>query len=269
MKQYLDLLNRILQNGEEHNDRTGTGTIRLFGEQIRMNLAEGFPLLTTKRMFWKGIVHELLWILSGNTNIRVLHEAGVHIWDEWADKFGDLGPVYGEQWRHWNHGGLSGFDQIKNLVKDLIETPDSRRHIVTAWNPDDVPDMTLPCCHVMFQMNVGKSRFGPGRPQRLDCHMYQRSADVFLGVPFNIASYALLTHIIGATCGYTAGDLIISYGDVHIYKNHIEQVEEQLIRKPKQLPHVIVDTGFPKTTPENILLSGYHPHPAIKAEVSV
>ncbi len=263
MQSYLDLLTHILENGTQKGDRTGTGTISCFGYQMRFDLQEGFPLLTTKKLHLRSIIYELLWFLKGDTNIKYLQDNNVRIWDEWADENGNLGPVYGYQWRHWQ-GKNGEIDQIKNLVEQLKNNPNSRRHIVTAWNPDDVEDMALPPCHAIWQLYVADGK--------LSCQLYQRSADVFLGVPFNIASYALLTMMLAQVCGLKVGDFIHTFGDVHLYNNHIEQAKLQLIRDPRPLPKMrlnpavssIFDFKF-----EDFTLENYLPHPHIKAEVSV
>ena len=264
MQQYLDLLQHILDNGVEKQDRTGTGTISCFGHQMRFNLAEGFPLVTTKKLHLKSIVHELLWFLKGETNIAYLKEKGVSIWDEWADEKGELGPVYGKQWRSWEGAGGKEVDQITDLIAQIKKNPDSRRLIVNAWNVADLDKMALMPCHVLFQFYVARGR--------LSCQLYQRSADVFLGVPFNIASYALLTMMIAQVCGLEPGEFIHTFGDVHIYSNHMEQVKLQLTRKPYPLPTMkmnpeiknIFDFKF-----EDFVLENYRFHPAIKAPVAV
>lgn len=265
---YLYLLREIIDSGEEREDRTGVGTYSLFGEHLQFGLQHSFPLLTTKKIFFKGVVHELLWMLNGYTNIYPLTEEGVHIWDEWADEKGDLGPVYGHQWRHFGGdtlGYCQGTDQIKNVIKSLKEDPYSRRHIVSAWNPQDVEYMALPPCHMMFQFYVRRGRL-------LDCHMYQRSADIFLGVPFNIASYALLTYLVACCTDLVPGRLHISFGDVHLYKNHTKQAEEQLNRTPFDPPILGLftdNTNIIKFKPEHIQLLDYKYHPALKAPVAV
>jgi thymidylate synthase len=228
MQQYLDLLNLVLENGAKREDRTGTGTLSVFGHQMRFDLSDGFPVLTTKKLHLKSIIHELLWFLSGDTNIRYLKENGVSIWDDWADENGDLGPVYGRQWRSWETPGGAQIDQIKALVAQLKNNPDSRRHIVTAWNPADVDDMALPPCHCLFQFYVANGK--------LSCQLYQRSADIFLGVPFNIASYALLTKMLAQVCDLEAGDFVHTLGDAHLYLNHLDQAREQVQRTPGSLP---------------------------------
>jgi thymidylate synthase len=264
MKAYLDLLRDVRTRGVRKADRTGTGTLSLFGAQLRFDLAHGFPLVTTKRLHVKSIIHELLWFLSGDTNVRYLRENGVSIWDEWADANGDLGPVYGAQWRSWpaRDGGI--IDQIAMVQKSLRENPDSRRHIVTAWNPEDIDRMALPPCHCLFQFHVAEGR--------LSCQLYQRSADVFLGVPFNIASYALLTHMMAQVTGYTPGEFIHTFGDVHLYLNHLDQADEQLTREPRALPFLQINSDIGSIfdfTYEDFKLTGYAPHPGIKAPVSV
>ena len=261
MKQYLDLLQDILDNGVDKGDRTGTGTRSVFGRQMRFDLSKGFPLLTTKKVYLKGIIYELLWFLKGDTNIHYLQEHNVHIWDEWADENGNLGPVYGSQWRNWNGEGI---DQIKNLVDTLKKNPNDRRMIVTAWNPSEVPNMALPPCHMMFQFYVANNK--------LSCMLYQRSCDMFLGVPFNIASYALLTMMIAHVCGFELGEFIHTLGDTHIYNNHFEQVKLQLSREPKPLPKMLIKRKVDSIDDfkfEDFELVDYDPWPAIKAEVSV
>ena len=228
MQQYLDLLDRVLRNGVKRDDRTGTGTLSVFGHQMRFDLAKGFPVLTTKKLHLKSIIHELLWFLSGATNIAYLKDNGVSIWDDWADENGDLGPVYGRQWRSWETPGGAHMDQITQLIGQLKNNPDSRRHIVTAWNPADVDDMALPPCHCLFQFYVANGK--------LSCQLYQRSADIFLGVPFNIASYALLTQMIAQVCDLELGDFVHTLGDAHLYLNHIDQARLQLQRRPGPLP---------------------------------
>src|ERR1700741_1513701 len=228
MRQYHDLMERVLKHGLEKRDRTGTGTVSIFGHQMRFDLGEGFPLVTTKKLHLKSIVYELLWFLRGDTNVRYLQEHGVSIWDEWADAAGELGPVYGHQWRSWPSPDGGTIDQIANLVADLRRNPDSRRHIVTAWNPADVPKMALPPCHCLFQFYVANGR--------LSCQLYQRSADIFLGVPFNIASYALLTMMVAQVTGYKPGDFVHTFGDAHLYLNHLEQARLQMSRPPRPLP---------------------------------
>lgn len=268
MKQYLDLLSFILENGIEKSDRTGTGTISTFGYQMRFNLSEGFPLVTTKKIHFKSIAHELLWFLAGDTNVKYLQDNGVKIWDEWAGEDGSVGPIYGWQWRNFgaNYGTQSrhGLDQIAQVIDQIKENPDSRRHIVSAWNPLQVDQMSLPPCHSLFQFYVAKGK--------LSCQMYQRSADVFLGVPFNIASYALLTHMVAQVTGLEVGDFVHTFGDVHIYKNHLTQVEEQLAREPRPLPRLELNPTVKEIGDfrfEDIKLLDYNPHPPIKAKVAV
>jgi thymidylate synthase len=270
MQTYLDLLRDVLLNGESRSDRTGTGTLSIFGRQVRYDLRKGFPCLTTKKLHLRSIIHELLWFLQGNTNIAYLKENGVKIWDEWADEDGNLGPVYGKQWRAWEGKDGSVIDQIEILLRDLKDKPASRRHIVSAWNVSDVNQMALPPCHCLFQFFVHEAKDGdkPG----LSCQLYQRSADLFLGVPFNIASYALLTMMIAQVCGYEARDFIHSFGDLHLYKNHLDQAREQLSRKPKALPTMWINPSVKNIhdfTFEHFRLENYDPHPAIKAPISV
>ena len=264
MKQYLDLLQHITEKVVLKTDRTGTGTRSVFGYQMRFDLSEGFPLVTTKKLHVKSIIHELLWFLAGDTNIKYLQDNGVRIWDEWADANGDLGPVYGYQWRSWHTPDGRVIDQITNVVEMIKKSPDSRRLIVTAWNPGDVDSMALPPCHTMFQFYVAEGK--------LSCQLYQRSADTFLGVPFNIASYALLTMMIAQVCGLQPGEFIHTFGDVHIYNNHVEQIALQLTREPRPLPKMRIDstvTDIFAFRYEHFKLEGYDPHPAIKGEVSV
>ena len=290
MKKYHAMLQHILDNGVQKGDRTGTGTISTFGYQDRFDLSQGFPLVTTKKIHWKSLVHELLWLISGSTNIKYLKDNGVTIWDEWADENGELGPVYGKQWRKWEslddqnqttftpcdtdlnempeksttYFAAKSTDQLKEVIERIKVKPDCRRLIVTAWNPADVPKQKLPPCHAFYQFYVANGK--------LSCHMYQRSADSFLGVPFNIASYALLTHMVAHVCNLEVGEFVHSFGDLHVYSNHIEQVQTQLARECKPLPTVrfarkvesIDDFKF-----EDIILEGYDPHPAIKAPVAV
>jgi thymidylate synthase len=264
MRQYLELMNRALVEGVRKEDRTGTGTCSIFGHQMRFDLAEGFPLLTTKKLHLKSIIHELLWFLAGDTNIAYLQRNGVRIWDEWADENGELGPVYGHQWRSWPAPGGQSIDQITQLIAQIRANPDSRRLIVTAWNPADVERMALPPCHCLFQFYVVDGR--------LSCQLYQRSADIFLGVPFNIASYALLTMMVAQVTGLEPGEFVHTFGDAHLYLNHLDQAREQLSREPRTLPHMeinpkvrsIFDFQF-----EDFTLTGYDPHPHIKAEVAV
>ena len=264
MKQYLDLLKTIVSEGVSKEDRTGTGTTSIFGYQMRLSLNEGFPLLTTKKVHLRSIIYELLWFLRGETNIKYLKENGVSIWDEWADENGDLGPVYGAQWRHWKTPEGKEIDQIANLMEQLKKNPDSRRLIVSAWNVSYVDKMALPPCHSLFQFYVVNNK--------LSCQLYQRSADVFLGVPFNIASYALLTMMIAKVCGFELGDFVHTFGDAHIYNNHKEQVALQLSREPRTLPRMIIN-GDQKDIfsfkYEDFELVGYDPYPAIKASVAI
>jgi thymidylate synthase len=264
MRQYLELMERVLKSGAEKHDRTGTGTLSIFGHQMRFDLAEGFPLLTTKKLFTKAIVYELLWFLRGDTNVRWLQEHGVSIWNEWADETGDLGPVYGYQWRSWPTRDGGTIDQISNLITDIRRNPDSRRLIVTAWNPADVPKMALPPCHCLFQFYVAN--------RRLSCQLYQRSADIFLGVPFNIASYALLTMMVAQVTGFQPGEFIHTFGDAHLYLNHIEQAREQLSRAPYPLPVMHINPDMKDIFAfryEDFRLENYQAHPHIKAEVAV
>ena len=263
MRQYLDLLGRVLDEGVKKSDRTGTGTLSVFGHQMRFDLADGFPLVTTKKLHVKSIVHELLWFLAGDTNVRTLRENGVRIWDEWADENGDLGPIYGKQWRSWATPDGRVIDQISDVIEQIKKNPDSRRLIVTAWNPADLDKMALAPCHCLFQFYVVEGR--------LSCQLYQRSADTFLGVPFNIASYALLTMMVAQVTGLKPGDFVHSFGDAHLYLNHIDQAHEQLSRTPRKLPtmrlnpevHRIFDFVY-----GDFELIGYDPHPHIRAEVS-
>lgn len=267
MQQYLDALRTVLEHGERSTDRTGTGTLSCFGMQCRYRLADGFPLVTTKKLHLRSIVHELLWFLSGETNIRYLQENGVSIWDEWADENGDLGPVYGHQWRHFpmiREDGIGAVDQIAKLVAMIRETPDSRRLIVSAWNPGEVDLMALPPCHTLWQVRI--------LGDKLHLQLYQRSADMFLGVPFNIASYALLQRMLAHVTGYAPGDFIHSIGDAHIYSNHIEQVETQLARRPRTLPRLRIARQVPSIFDfryEDFDFLDYDPHPAIRAQVAV
>ena len=263
-KQYLELLGEVLERGARKTDRTGTGTLSLFGRQLRFPLGESFPLLTTKKLHFKSILYELLWFLRGDTNVRWLQERGVSIWDEWADEKGELGPVYGYQWRHWRTPDGREIDQIRQVMESLKKKPDSRRHLVTAWNPADVDKMALPPCHALFQFYVASGK--------LSCQMYQRSADLFLGVPFNIASYAALTVMAAQVAGLEADEFVLTLGDAHLYLNHLEQARLQLERQPKPLPQLRINPavkdifGFAY---EDFTLEGYEPHPAIKAPIAV
>jgi thymidylate synthase len=264
LKAYLDLVRRILEEGEEREDRTGTGTLGVFGHQMRFDLGDGFPLVTTKRLHVRSIVHELLWFLRGETNVRSLQEAGVSIWDEWADENGDLGPIYGHQWRSWESADGRTVDQIAEVVTAIRETPSSRRLVVSAWNVGDLERMALPPCHLLFQFHVGRGR--------LSCQLYQRSADVFLGVPFNIASYALLTHLVAKVTGLLPGDFVHTFGDAHLYRNHLDQARLQLEREPRPLPRLVLADGVEDLLDfryEDIRIEGYDPHPRIRAAVSV
>jgi thymidylate synthase len=264
MKQYLDLMQHVLDNGVDKNDRTGTGTKSVFGHQIRFDLSKGFPLITTKKCHLRSIIHELLWFLKGDTNIKYLTDNGVRIWDEWADKNGDLGPIYGYQWRSWPSASGKHVDQIMQLIQQIKKNPDSRRLIVSAWNVGEIENMALPPCHAFFQFYVANGK--------LSCQLYQRSADIFLGVPFNISSYALMTMMIAQVCDLELGDFVHTFGDAHIYSNHFEQANLQLSRKPKSLPKMkinpdvknIFDFSF-----EDFELLDYNPHPHIKAPVAI
>jgi thymidylate synthase len=269
MQSYLDLVRRILDEGVEKSDRTGTGTLSVFGHQLRFDLAEGFPLVTTKKVHTRSVFAELLWFLRGDTNVKWLHDRGVTIWDEWADDDGDLGPIYGYQWRSWPAPDGRHIDQLAQVVDQIRRDPDSRRHIVSAWNVADIPDMALAPCHTMFQFYVAPQVDGPGR---LSCQLYQRSADVFLGVPFNIASYALLTHMVAQVTGLEVGDFVHTFGDAHLYTNHLEQARLQLTREPRPLPRLVLDTSVSELDAfdlEHIVIEGYDPHPAIKAPIAV
>ncbi len=264
MQQYHDLMRHVLENGHDKSDRTGTGTRSVFGWQMRFDLAGGFPMVTTKKLHLKSIVHELLWFLRGDTNIHYLQENGVRIWDEWADENGDLGPVYGKQWRRWDTPDGRVVDQIAQLVHGLKNNPDSRRHIVSAWNPGDVDRMALPPCHCLFQFYVGGGK--------LSCQLYQRSADIFLGVPFNIASYALLAMMLAQVCGYRPGEFVHTFGDAHLYTNHFEQARLQLSRAPRPLPTMWINPAVDDILAfkfEDFRLDGYDPHPHIAAPVAV
>ncbi|MDX9699484.1 MAG: thymidylate synthase [Rhodocyclaceae bacterium] len=264
MKHYLDLMRHVLEHGDRKNDRTGTGTLSVFGWQMRFRLEDGFPLLTTKKLHTRSIIHELLWFLKGDTNIAYLKQNGVSIWDEWANEQGELGPVYGKQWRRWETADGRTIDQIGQLIEGLRRNPDSRRHMVVAWNPGEVDGMALPPCHALFQFHVSNGR--------LSCQLYQRSADIFLGVPFNIASYALLTHMVAQVCELTPGDFIWTGGDCHLYLNHLEQAREQLTREPRPLPVLKLNPEVKDLFAfrfEDIQLEAYNPHPHIKAPVAV
>ena len=264
MQQYLNLLQKIKTEGVERGDRTGTGTKSIFGYQMRFDLSEDFPVLTTKKLHLRSIIHELLWFLKGDTNIKYLKENKVRIWDEWADENGDLGPVYGYQWRSWPTPNGEKVDQIKNLIDRLKNNPNSRRHIVSAWNVADVDQMALPPCHCLFQFYVANGE--------LSCQLYQRSADVFLGVPFNIASYALLTKMVAQVCGYKAKEFVHTFGDAHLYLNHLEQVDEQLSRTPRKLPKISINPNVKDIFEfrfEDFKLEDYDPYPSIKAPIAV
>ncbi|HCT95115.1 MAG: thymidylate synthase [Bacteroidetes bacterium GWE2_39_28] len=264
MKAYLDLLKHIMENGTLKSDRTGTGTKSVFGYQMRFSLEEGFPLLTTKKLHLRSIIHELLWFINGDTNIKYLNENGVTIWDEWADKSGNLGPVYGHQWRSWESSDGRTIDQLSLLIEGIKNNPDSRRHIISAWNPGDIDKMALPPCHAMFQFYVANGR--------LSCQLYQRSADVFLGVPFNIASYALFTMMVAQVCDLKPGEFVHTFGDAHIYTNHFEQVALQLSRETRPLPVMKINPAVKSIFDfkyEDFTLVGYDPHPAIKAPIAV
>jgi len=264
MKAYHDLLTHILENGVEKSDRTGTGTLSVFGHQMRFDLAEGFPMLTTKKLHLKSIIYELLWFLRGDTNVKYLQENGVRIWNEWADAAGDLGPVYGKQWRSWDSGNGEAVDQIALAIKSIRTNPDSRRIIVNAWNVSDLPEMALSPCHCLFQFYVADGR--------LSCQLYQRSADVFLGVPFNIASYALLTQMMAHVCDLKPGTFVHTFGDVHLYSNHVEQAKIQLQREPRSLPQLKIARDVMSIDDfryEDFELMNYDPHPHIKAPVAV
>lgn len=264
MKQYLELLDHVLKKGTKKSDRTGTGTISIFGYQMRFNLEEGFPLMTTKKLHLKSILHELLWFISGNTNIKYLRDNGVKIWDEWADKDGNLGPVYGYQWRSWPAADGRKIDQLTNVISSIKKSPDSRRHIVNAWNVGEIEKMVLPPCHILFQFYVADGK--------LSCQLYQRSCDIFLGVPFNIASYSLLTLMVAQATSLKAGEFIHTLGDAHIYLNHVEQVKLQLRREPYKLPKMTINPGVTDITKfryEDFTLSDYVAHPHIKGDISV
>jgi len=264
VRQYLDLLQQVLDSGQPKMDRTGTGTRSLFGHQLRFDLADGFPLVTTKKVHLKSIIYELLWFLRGETNVQWLNENGVTIWDEWADDDGNLGPVYGHQWRSWPAPDGGSIDQVSNVVREIRANPDSRRLIVSAWNVADLPRMALMPCHTLFQFSVANGR--------LSCQLYQRSADLFLGVPFNIASYALLTMMVAQVTGLAPGDFIHTFGDAHIYRNHVTQVRTQLSREPRPAPQMDINSDVESVFDfeyDDFVLSGYDPHPAIRAAVAV
>ncbi len=264
MRQYLDLLRDVVENGTRKSDRTGTGTISAFGRQMRFDLSRGFPATTTKQLYVKGVIHELLWFLQGSTNIKYLKDHGVGIWDSWADENGELGPVYGAQWRHWDAPDGSYIDQISQVVEQIKSNPDSRRLLVSAWNVARIDEMRLPPCHCLFQFYVAG--------KKLSCQLYQRSADLFLGVPFNIASYSLLTMMIAQVTGLGPGDFVHTFGDVHIYANHVEQVHTQLLREPRPLPRMVLNpavTSIYDFKYEDFTLEDYNPHPAIRAPIAV
>ena len=264
MRQYLELMRHVRKHGTRRGDRTGTGTLSVFGHQMRFDLAAGFPLVTTKKVHLRSIIHELLWFLAGDTNLAYLHEHGVAIWDEWADENGDLGPVYGHQWRNWPTPAGAHVDQMTQVIEQIRRNPESRRHIVSAWNVADVDRMALPPCHALFQFYVADGR--------LSCQLYQRSADIFLGVPFNIASYALLTLMVAQVCDLEPGEFVHTFGDAHLYLNHLEQTDQQLAREPRPLPRMLLDSGVRDLFAfryEHFQLGAYDPHPAIRAPIAV